>query len=216
MGIVNLAGFRTRLQTTLGNRGFTAAELDVWINAGMVEVAGAIEFDGLKYKVDTVLSKGVYEYGLAPDVLAITAVWISGFRGKGKLLRTTPEVIESMDRRREGFPKRYSKRSHTLIVHPTPDQEHLAHMVVMNEPRLMNDAVDTTSFPSTFDSGVHMMAVSAAYLDLGEEHRALVWANRCAAYLGSRLMPQEMGSEAQGEPVRVMGREDSLYSLGDR
>lgn len=208
MGLTTLASYRTRLQTTLGNRGFSDTQLDIWINAGVLELAGAIEFEQLKVTGSVSFADGTQAYTLATDLVKVTAVHIPD--EEWTLIKSSVEAIETLRRDFEDIPRFWAVRGENkLVVHPIPDQSYNGEYVYYKEPDTLSASGDTTDLPSAFDNAVYMFAASHAFFDLDEYEKGSFWQNRAAAHAGSRITDAERGAEAEGAPVRVMHRSES-------
>lgn len=214
MGQTTLSEFRTRLQTTLGNRGLTNAELDIWINAGYFEVIGAVKFDDMK--LDLLLFTGgadVRSIQIPDRILAITSVHIDA--ESYDLIETSPENLKRRQRegRETGVPQYYAKQARNLLIYPVSDADYRLDGTAIYEPEKMDSDTDTTEIASTWDTAVHMFAASQAFLDLGEDERSAYWKDRAMMYAGSRITDVEYRESSVTEPVRVVNRRSDLTRM---
>lgn len=218
MGNYTLAQFRDRLQKTLGNKGFTDPELDVWINAGYAEVSGAVQFEFAYPSIASVnIAEGTSE-GVGLDALAsIESVTIDE---EGiVLVRTSVENIRARQKegRQRGKPQYYARYGNSLVVYPVADKAYTVTVVGEGDPSPLSNEDERTPFHSTWDNAVHMFAAAQAFFDLGEDERGLFWFDRAVRYAGSRKTDAEMPKSNAPEPVRVVHtRSDLMRMRGNR
>lgn len=210
MGLVTYDEFAARMQAALGNLNYDGTLINLWINAGVQEVAGAVDFDCLKQRIDLAFVEGTYEY-VAPDDLIrpISIGWLAESRW---LIRSTPTRMDGLKRTRNNRPRFYCLEDRTIRVWETPDRDSTASLLYIKYHPQLGGTVTTTLFPPTWDNAVHYFGVTAAMLDLGDDERAAYWFDRATRYAGSRITDAEYGAEAVSEPVRVVTEGSDLYT----
>lgn len=209
MGLTQLQDFRLRLQAALGNANYDNALLDVWINAGIQEVAGAVVFDALEERVDFPILDGTYRYAAPIDLIRpISLAWPTG---AAWLLKTSKSRLDHLQRATEDTPKLWAYEHGEIVVWPTPAANATLTLLYCKEHPLLVDDTETTLLPATWDNACYYFAVSAAMLDLGDDERATFWHNKGIQYAGSRLTDAEFGTEAVTEPVKVVTKGEELY-----
>lgn len=201
MGLVTLEQFRARLQAALGNFAYDGALIDVWINAGVQEVAGAVHFEALKDRMDLTYAGGVYSVA-APDDLA-KPISLGYPAGSTWLMKSSPTRLDSLLRSSGGTPKFWAMDGRNIVIWPTPTVETVLSMLYVKYHPELSDTVNVTLLPPTWDNAIHYFAVAAAMLDLGDDERSLFWLDKAIKYSSSRLTDAEYGTEATSEPLRV-------------
>lgn len=185
-------------------------DLDLWINAGVHEVMGAVEFDDAKLHATVDIAAGAYEYGLPAEVLAITSVgWASE---NIWLIKMNPDAMLGLKRATGGRrPTRYAKRGRTLMLYDTPDRDGTLDLFYIADLPLNSDADSVTPYPSTWDEAIYRFSAAAAFYDLNDDERGLFWHDRAVKYAGSRILESEMGAEATSAPVQVVSNPADLH-----
>lgn len=218
MGNYTLQQFRDRLQATLGNKGFSDLELDLWINAGYAEVHGAVQFDNAFPLLATVnILEGASEGSGMVNVASIDSVTID--EEGVVLIQTSVENILSRQKegRQRGKPQYYARYGDTLLVYPVADKDYAIKVIGESSPAPLSNSTERTPFHSTWDNAVHMFAAAHAFFDLGEDERGLFWFERAVRYAGSRKTDAEMPKSNASEPVRVVHtRADLMRMRGSR
>lgn len=188
MGVVTLLNFRTDVISALAGRvkeADDAVQMNRWINAGYLEVTGAVDFPELDDVFNVATSSGVNEYAGPTD----SAGWIGVYDESNDTLleRVTLNQLYRRDRSTNDTPEFWTRRGDTLILSPTPDaviNERILHKIT---PALLDDDSDKTAIPGTWDQAIYMLAVSNGHLSFAEENRATFWRNNAVAYIQSRF-----------------------------
>lgn len=210
MGLQTLEDFRTRMQAALGGMNYDQALIDIWVNAGVQEVAGAVSFDALKERWDLDLVEGTYRYAVPDDFIRPTSVgWPDEDRW---MIKVSAERMDSLKREDSaGQPIFYALEGREMVVWKTPDADSVVSVLYIKSHPMLSDTSMVTLFPATWDNAVHYFGVAAAMLDLGDDERSLFWHDKAVKYAGSRLTDMEQGSEATSAPLRVITDGRELY-----
>lgn len=189
MGYMLLTDFRTEVQSSVGDRGFTNARLDRWINFGYLDLAGAIDFEELT-ETDTFNAViGQNNYPIPIDARLIQLVindtdeTLLQFIDKSEFYR--------LNRTAQAPPLKWTRVEEEILLNPTPDATDSFITVYKKDPvRLLNDG-DTTILPDTWDAAVTLLATYHGLLAIGQEQRATQWFARAVTYIQSRITQEE-------------------------
>lgn len=188
MGVTTLLNFRTDVIAALASRITeldNSAQINRWINAGYMEVTGAVDFPELDDVFNVATSSGVDEYAGPTD----SAGWVGVYDESNDTLleRVTLSQLYRRDRSTNDTPEFWSRKGDTLILSPKPDTVINERIIHKKTPALLDDDADLTSIPGTWDQAIYLLAVSNGHLSFAEENRATFWRNLAVAYIQSRF-----------------------------
>lgn len=216
MGFKTLADFETDLQLALGNRGFTATQLQNWLNVGLLDLTGKHIFE--EYKVSFAGNVAIGTdllIQVAPD--PITEPPLAGFL---ELSNDTDDLlITKISRARfnlldpdETGPVQYWYRQGADIrMWPKAHVETLLLGDALQAPDRLVDPTDTTILEATWDRAVHLTSMFHALSDLEEPNRAVYFANTASRYISERTLLDETEGRATGMPVQPIESFEQLH-----
>jgi hypothetical protein len=205
MGVLTLLQIRTELDSTMGSRSnVDDARRDVWINLAYTDIASGIDFTELDDDLAIPTVQGQNNYAAPADPLIIQLV---RDEDNDNLLTWIPNSeYFRLDRSiAEDPPQRWTRRGDEILIFPDPDGViNLLAFFKQTPPPLVADG-DVTILPPYVDNGILLLGVAYGLLAVGEDQRAITWANRAVAYLGSRLTGQDfsflLGGLTQTQPT---------------
>lgn len=188
MGTMSLFDFRGDVQAALGERGFSDARLNRWINFGYLDLTGAVQFEELnKFSIlATVI--GQREYATPARVRLLQSV-----------ARDGGDLLDFVDRTEffrlvlaNGTAVRWTRIGTQILLHPTPDSVENLTQLFTEFPALLAADADVTVIPTTWDAAVFLLAVHHGFLAIGEDDRALAWLSRAVQYIRARVTDDEL------------------------
>jgi hypothetical protein len=205
MGVLTLLQIRTELDSSMGDRSnVDDTRRDVWINLAYTDIASGIDFTELDDDLAIPTVQGQNNYAAPADSLIVQL-----FRDEDNdnLLTWIPnsEYFRLDRSAAQGVPKRWTRRGDELLIFPDPNGViNLLAFFKQTPPPLVNDG-DVTILPPYVDNGVLLLGIAYGLLAVGEDARAITWANRAVTYLGSRLTGQDfsflLGGLTQTQPT---------------
>jgi len=190
---------RTRLQRILGNRGFEDPRLDDWINDGLMDVTGAVEFQELECMTTSQTTPGEDSVALPNDLYAIKNIKIDG---EGRILRVTTSewfTHSHEDPDSEGVPEIWARDRNTLRLFPIPGDVYDLRLHYQREHSSLSVETERTEMGATWDRGVILAAAHHASMDLGEVARANDFLSRLSSYASSRISSREYETDSPTE-----------------
>lgn len=213
MGTFTLTQFRNRLQHILGNRGFSNADLDDWLNMGLSAIVGYQEFDQQKLCafLDTV--PGAYKYVMPERYLGMIS--IVDITNKRRLRFTDLRNFalleqDTTENEARGKPTKWSRRKDTIMIWPNPDGVYRIELYYYEDFPAMNDANGVSPLPRTYDYSILAYAASYAFSELDEDARSDWWLQRAIHHTRSRMTEEEYQMGTPSEGVRVLTSLDEL------
>lgn len=217
MGALTRARFRARLQNILGNRGFDS-ELDDWLQMGMSQVVGYVEFEEQKVCAIANTVIGQYAYQSPPRLLGVLSV---RDHTNERFLRKIDfsnfyrlQLRDGMNAA-NGQPRYWTRRKGAIMIWPRPAGVYELEIAYLEDPEPLIEDDQTTRFPATWDWPILCFAAHTAFAELGEESRADVWLKRAISSTRSRMTDEELGAGAENVGFGVARRESELYDIQD-
>jgi len=207
MGVVTLLNFRTEIISAMSGRVTEAADvakMNRWVNAGYLEVTGAIDFAELDAVFNVATVDGTVEYAGPTDA----AGWRSVFDETNDLLleRVSLEQLYRRERSIKNIPDFWSRRGDTLILSPTPNAVINERLLYKKNAAILDDDADLTAISGTWDHAIYLLAMSSAHLSFSEENRATFWRNLAVAYIQSRFTEGDLISGRFVAPAPAQGQ----------
>lgn len=205
MGVLTLLQIRTELDSTMGSRtNVDDPRRDVWINLAYTDIASGIDFTELDddLAIPTVAGQNNYTGPVNPLIVQLVRD-----EDNDNLLTWIPNSeYFRLDRSvATGSPLRWTRRGNEILIFPNPGGViNLLAFFKQTPPTLVADG-DVTVLPPYVDNGILLLGIAYGLLAVGEDARAITWANRAIAYLGSRLTGQDfsflLGGLTQTQPT---------------
>jgi len=204
MGILTLLQIRTEVDSIMGNK--TAVldpRVNTWINLAYTEIASGIDFEELSDEFDFPTVVGTFEYAGPANPLAVQLL---RDETNERLLAWVPKnEYFRLNRATNGTVLRWTRRGSDLLVWPPPNAVvTLRAQFKITPPALVADG-NVTILPPFVDNALIFLGAAYGLLATGEDARAVLWVNRAAAYLGSRITDQDfsflLGGLARTQPT---------------
>lgn len=213
MGQTTLAETRYRLGFVLGNVNAETSLFDTWINAGYFEVVGAVQFDKFRevIEIDFAAGTNYVEVDSILDGRVLSFSRLLDYSGEVELEYTNPDVFQQF-KAAEGDSTLWTISGGRLRIWETPASAFTVTATAIVEPPRLSLPTDVTEIPSTWDEAIFLLSAEKALLDLGEETRAVGYANRAIAYMQSRLGDGDFNMRREGG-FRVISSESELRSV---
>ncbi len=203
MGLLGLDVINTEVTSSLGTRtNLDSDRVDTWINLAYVDIASGIDFEELdgELVIPTVVSQNNYTAPVNPLAIQLlrddTNDHLLAWVPKSEFFRLDQSVIEAA-------PARWTRKAAELLIWPNPNKIYSLTSHFKITPTLLTGAA-TTILPAYVDNALIMLGAAYGFLAVGEDNRAIVWVNRAAAFLGSRLTNQDfsflLGGLAHTQP----------------
>lgn len=196
MGLLTLIDFRTRLQTMLGNQGFTDTELDYWINDGVQDVAGALDLKKLRCIKTVETAANDNNLSLPNDFVAPLALKIDGQQKLTSMGVDQYFLYDPTDSDNVGVPRSYVWSDSGLWLYPVPDDIYTVRMLYRRDAAQLAVDTDTSEFPATYDRAILLSAVHHGFFDTGDTLTSADALARFMTYIRSRIQPEEWEAEA--------------------
>ncbi len=190
MGVMTLTNFRDDTQSALGDRGLANASLDRWINLGYLDIAGAVDFDILQEE-DTTQSTVAGTVSVNVPTGAHKVKYVRSTTGDN-LLEWVP--VTELYRRSQsaGTPTVWAQRKNLILFNPIPSTVLALRIGYRKSPTALSATGDVTVLPDYWDAPIFLLAVHYGLLSRGEDQRAMVWLQRAAAYIQSRITERDL------------------------
>lgn len=203
MGLQTLAGFRDRLQTMLGNRGFDDADLNYWVNQGVQELCARVQFDRLKTSEDATIAQGARVFTFDSFTGEVDGIL--------EIRNLTDEILvghiddsryQQLDETAEGDPQYWTRIGGEITFWPLAEVETSLRIILQQvHPQLSGDT-DTTELSSKWDRVVQLLSKYHALMDLEEEERAVVSSQFADKLIQQWLENESIEGESTPVPVR--------------
>lgn len=190
MGYMALSDFRTEVQSALGNRDFSDARLDRWINFGYLDLVGAIDFEELISTTPLNTQIGLTSYTIPVDDVRLIQL-IQDNTNQNLLQFINKAEFYRLDLVTQGTPIKWTRVGDLISLNPTPSAiVQLTIVYARDADRLINVG-DVTVLPDTWDAAVVLLATYHGLLAIGQEQRATQWFARAVNYIQSRVTQEE-------------------------
>ncbi len=203
MGLLGLDVIEGEVSSAMGSRtGVDATRRNIWINLAYIDIASGIDFEELsaRFTIPTVVSQNNYAGPTDPQVVQLLRdntndnlmTWVP----KSEFYR----LEQSVD---DAIPTRWTREATEIMIWPNPIAiiSMVAHYKAT--PALLTGS-NVTVLPAYVDNALIMLGAAYGFLAVGEDQRAIVWVNRAAQFLGSRLTDQDfsflLGGLAHTQP----------------
>lgn len=209
MGLRTLVEFRDDLDRILGYRGHAPARLDSWINDGIQDLGGSIDFETLNRTSRATILATKNSVTLPSDLN-----WLRGpvrsITDDVTLIFEDGTQFVTRDEDTDGPPTFWTRIGDTLRVWTTPEVATVVQLLYNKFPTYLVADADVSMFTPTWDRVIEMKAIAHALLDLGENANAQDWFGHASAQIRSRLMSDEFETEGASAGVRVITTQAQL------
>lgn len=190
MGVMTLTNFRDDTQSALGDRGLGNTSLDRWINQAYLDIAGAVEFDILQEE-DTAQSTVNGTVSVNVPTGAHKVKYVRNTTGD-TLLEWVPVTELYRRSQTSGTPIVWTQRKNLILFNPIPNAVLALRIGYRKSPTVLSAVGDVTVLPDYWDAPIFILAVHYGLLSRGEDQRAMVWLQRAAAYIQSRITEKDL------------------------
>lgn len=208
MGVLTLLQIRTEVDSSMGNKTSTLdPRLTTWINLAYNEIASGIDFVELDGEFDITTVVGTFEYAGPTNPLAVNLL---RDETNERLLAWIPKnEYFRLNRSQNGAVLRWTRRGANILVWPPPIAVVTLRAQYKITPTPLAADGDVTVLPPFIDNALIFLGTAYGLLATGEDARAIVWVNRAAQYLGTRLTDQDfsflLGGLASSQPTPSAG-----------
>lgn len=190
MGLITLAQFRTDVQSALGDRGLVDATLDRWINLSYLDIGGAVEFEVLQEE-DTAQSTVSGTVSVNVPTGAHKVKYVRNTTGN-TLLEWVPKTEFYRRQQSAGTPTAWTQHKALILLNPIPNAVLALRIGYRKSPTALSAVGDVTVIPDYWDAAIFLLAVHYGLLAKGEDNRAMVWLQRAASYIQSRITENDL------------------------
>ena len=214
MAYMQLADYRTDLQTALGDRGLSNTILDRHINFAYLDIIGAVKFPEL-VEEDTSQStaNGVNSVNVPTGAMLVDLVRNTTDDVK---LQWIPLQEYWRLTQAAGVAAKWSRQKNKIMLNPVPNGIKALRILYIKSPARLSGSTDVTVLPDTWDSAVFLLSVHFGLLAVGEEDRATVWFQRALAYVQTRMTEEglSMGASGLGLTLPLVGQKFTAQQAG--
>ncbi len=196
MGFMTLTDFRNDLQSALGEAGHDNDKLDRWINAGLLMLTGAMDFE--VYDGDVTIPTVTATASITAPVDAMVIKAVKDVT-TDYLLRWIKKVeYHRLETNLTGTPKKWTRHADKILLHPVPSSVVSLKVIYKKSPARLTAATDKTQIDTMWDPAIHMLSVYMGWLAVGQNARARDWLENATNYINSRLTESGMESKLEG------------------
>lgn len=189
MGYMDLADFRTEVQSSVGDRDFPDARLDRWINFGYLDLVGAIDFEEFTTSNAFSTVAGQTTYTIPADTRLIQIV--KDVTNQKSLQFIDKTEFYRLNGTLQDLPLKWTRVGDQVLLHPIPSGVFSINTIYKRDAIRLTDPTDETMLPDTWDAAVTLLSVYHGLLAIGQEQRATQWFARAVNYIQSRVTQEE-------------------------
>lgn len=194
MGVLTLTNMQTEVEAALGGRALGTSITTPWINAGYMEVVGAVRHEALVSTDTFSTANGTAEYALPANTYQVYT--LHNETGKVPISFIPMQEYFRRDYLTTGTPVYWTRVGGYIRLAPCPSSTLSVRRVLQKAVTALSNGSDVTVLDENWDRAIVLLAVSHGMFGKGEDARGLNWYNRAIAYMQSQLTDDQRAAFA--------------------
>ncbi len=183
-----LSDFHDDVQFALGNKGLGDTLMTRFINDAYLDVCGAVDIEDIIETGADTTADGTEAYSVPSGAIVVKNVvdtsnnYLLEFQPKSMFLGERDGTASARSK-----PKAWTRVDDELWLSPIPDDAYGLLILFKEVPTLLVDDTDELAIPEIWEPAVYMLAVHYGMMAQGDENRAMMWLQRAATYVQTRI-----------------------------